>query len=367
MSRTKKHWMLKRKTQLTKEQDARLPAVCEKWRGIALSTEPSDRKKAEQAVLEIYRRAGVTDKPEIIWLNNALEYSKRISALSKAMDAVLPRLWRLELRRDAAHLGAARYYKESLVNEIEASIARVVPNLPPALTLSSHWSPHIYGYSTAREFALMEFLNTPRHQEHAPFVAAARACHSFLLSECAAVFFERPLEVHVDAAGRWHNYDAPAVVYRGAKPGRMIYRTCFHGVNVDKRWMDTPADQMDFAEILKEENAALRAALLGKYGFERMLKNVTHRTVSRMKGNTLLEFVIPGRKRESDKPSIETIRMRILHLKWKDKTGDRETLLPVPRLQNQFGTDRPSNIDSCEQVRRWTLGWPKEALAVAET
>jgi hypothetical protein len=59
--------------------------------------------------------------------------------------------------------------------------------------------------------------------------------------------------------------------------------------------------------------------------------------------------------------------MRMLHVKWKDKTGDRETLLSVPRLQSQFGADRPANCDSAEQVRRWTLGWPKEALAIAET
>src|SRR6266498_2567856 len=74
----KKHWMLKRKTQLTKEQEERLPVVCEKWRQIVLSTEPSDRKKAEKAVLEIYRLAGAKKQPEIIWLNNALEYTERL-------------------------------------------------------------------------------------------------------------------------------------------------------------------------------------------------------------------------------------------------------------------------------------------------
>ena len=57
----------------------------------------------------------------------------------------------------------------------------------------------------------------------------------------------------------------------------------------------------------------------------------------------------------------------MLHLKWRDKTGDKETFLPVPRTMRQFGDDRPDNINDCEQVRRSTLGWPKEALAIAET
>jgi hypothetical protein len=52
---------------------------------------------------------------------------------------------------------------------------------------------------------------------------------------------------------------------------------------------------------------------------------------------------------------------------WRDKTGDKETILPVPRLARQFGEDCPEDVNDCEQVRRWTLGWPKEAIAVAET
>ena len=243
-----------------------------------------------------------------------------------------------------------------------------MPQLPPSLRFESVLSPRIYGYSTAREFALAEFFNTPRHQEYAAFLAAARACHSFVLRERAAVLFERPQEIHIDANGRLHNYDGPALVYRGAKPGHTIYRASFHGVAVSRKWMETPADQIEFAEILKEENSSIRAALLGKYGFERMLQNIAYKTISKMKGNALLEFVIPGRKWESkEKPGIETLRMRMLHLKWKDKTGNRETLLRVPRIQRQFGDDRPANCNSAEQVRRWTLGWPKEAIAVAET
>lgn len=59
-------------------------------------------------------------------------------------------------------------------------------------------------------------------------------------------------------------------------------------------------------------------------------------------------------------------RFRALQLTWQDKTGAKETFLPVPRLARQFGEDCPEDVN-CEQVRRWTLGWSKEAMAVAET
>ncbi len=59
--------------------------------------------------------------------------------------------------------------------------------------------------------------------------------------------------------------------------------------------------------------------------------------------------------------------LRVLHLAWQDKTGLKETILPVPRTKRQFGRDCPDNINDCEQVRRWTLGWPKDVEILAET
>ena len=95
MSRTKKHWTLTRKDCLTKEQEARLPVVCAKWREIALSTEPSDRKMAEKAIFEIYRAQGAKEMPKVIWLNNPLDYNERIA---KWMSATEPRLYGLDVR-----------------------------------------------------------------------------------------------------------------------------------------------------------------------------------------------------------------------------------------------------------------------------
>jgi hypothetical protein len=97
-------------------------------------------------------------------------------------------------------------------------------------------------------------------------------------------------------------------------------------------------------------------ALISKIGFTQLLGTVRHWTISEANGNRLLEFRLKG-----------TQFLRCLHLKWRDKTGDKETVIPVPNRRSYFGRDVPDDIDDCEQVRRWTLGWPKEALAIAET
>ena len=83
---------------------------------------------------------------------------------------------------------------------------------------------------------------------------------------------------------------------------------------------------------------------------------VRHCTISEAHGNQLLEFRVKGKQ-----------VVRGLRLKWRDKIGEKETLIPVPTRPSDFGEDVPGDIDDCEQVRRWILGWPKEAIVVAET
>jgi hypothetical protein len=154
--------------------------------------------------------------------------------------------------------------------------------------------------------------------------------------------------------------DGPALQYRD---GYKYY--AIHGVPVPEKYIETPADQIDFADIAKEENSAVRMALIQKFGFRRLMDTVKYRRISEANGNALIEFKIPspGESRWQNRH----LNFRVLHVTWQDKTGDKETVIPVPRLARHFGDECPENVNDCEQVRRWTLGWPKEAIAVAET
>jgi hypothetical protein len=100
----------------------------------------------------------------------------------------------------------------------------------------------------------------------------------------------------------------------------------------------------------------VRAALIAKIGLLRLLRTTKHRVISKRKGHSLVEFTFPGWSWSEDKEphAVPTLRFRALHLTWRDKTGPKETILPVSRTQREFGNDRPTNIDSCEQVGRWT-------------
>ena len=93
---------------------------------------------------------------------------------------------------------------------------------------------------------------------------------------------------------------------------------------------------------------------MSKIGFQRIVRKLKYRIISKANGNSLIEF------------HFGNLTVRALHLVWVDKHGEKETILPVPRTREQFGY-YPDNINDCEQVRRWTLGWSKEADVVSET
>ncbi len=134
-----------------------------------------------------------------------------------------------------------------------------------------------------------------------------------------------------------------------------------HGVPIDRKYILTPADELKLADILAEANSTVRMAVLRKFGFARLLATAEHQILSKANGNSLIQFKLDMGA------GYQAEYLRVLRVKWQDKTGAKETIIPVPRTRWQFGADGPDDISDCEQVRRWTLGWSKEAMAVAET
>lgn len=78
---------------LTPEQEAELPVIREKWKGIALSTERIDRQKATVAVTVAYRVLNL-NQPEILFVDSPLAAvnfleSQPKSALGKVLMSEL--------------------------------------------------------------------------------------------------------------------------------------------------------------------------------------------------------------------------------------------------------------------------------------
>ena len=146
--------------------------------------------------------------------------------------------------------------------------------------------------------------------------------------------------------------------------GEGIY--ALRGVKIDKKYINEPVSGKD---LMKEHNAEVRMVLMEKYG-AKLLDDVPHKIVSKKGDGRLFGF------ESSDTRLIEITwdgydKIRMLHLKWKDKDGEQhETLIHVPATVREFqnlGHEPPKNIDDCEEMRRWVMRLEKGDNLIKET
>ena len=399
--------MMRRST-LSPLELATLPVICEKWNRIALSTAPADREEAERATAELYQSAGLKAPRKYIWLDSLRE-SAEIHAHSAHQPA--SGMWfKLE------HL--EHYLWRSVRRHFKARVERQVESIIAASVFSAGWSPwRILGW--ANEPAKHQYSEGSFYANHhvhwlafaeffsrigagssvvnlSKLMRIVESCGFFWPGEDRVAFFERPNLLRLDEQRRLHCVDGPALRY---PDGVTVY--AIHGVVVPAKYIETPADDIDLAEVLHEQNSEVRMAVISKVGFDRLLQAIKpvpkylehvcpscgersriqiprrntkkredhiNRAVilSQANGNSLVEITIGMPRRGHENGTTATL-LRVLHLTWRDKTGPKETVIPVPRSKRQFGRDCPDDINDCEQVRRWPLGWPKEAIAIAET
>jgi len=325
---------------------------CQEWERIASSTIPANRKQVELCVTEFYQQRLKCDPPKCFWIDSP----------SQARNYRRYRDWKtdFDLHRKIREIMGAAINQLSAFQELRAGIEEI--RHPIYLGWRQGWSawrrserPMEGEHDDLRRYAMIDFFvsKVPRKEFRPlkPWLFVVASCNGIWMFEGSVVLMDTPEIVRTDDRGRLHYENGPALRYRD---GTEFY--FLHGIRVPERYVFAQADEITLAAVLEERNAEVRLALISKIGFTRLLGTVRHWTISEANGNRLVEFRVKG-----------TQLVRGLHVKWRDKTGEKEMIIPVPHRRSYFGNDVPDDIDDCEQVRRWTLGWPKEAMAVAET
>jgi len=397
-------WTKKRTEQLTAAQRATLQAVCEKWDRVGLSTAPADREEAERGVVELYQAVGLKAPRKFIWFKSFKgwgkdEYPGATPDFEDPLRGLVNVVWE-------GGNGIRRFFTAPAVHSVEAVIAESVysqwsmDEIHTYRGLEHHRNfsrPISYGQDDTAIMAFAEFFakasDVELHKGFSSLVRIISSCGYCVPGEDPelVLLYDRPVAIHLDDRRRPHCLDGPAIRYRD---GFKVY--AIHGVPVPMEYIKTPAEQIDLRKVLREENAEVRTAVISKIGLTRLLASVERKeryiervcphcggqipkrdtkrkkehgavVVSKANGNSLIEFTFGRRNRRSGADSSGPEKFRALHLTWQDKTGSKETILPVPRTKQQFGRDRPDDIDDCEQVRRWTLSWPKDVEILTET
>lgn len=103
-------------TSLTKDQIEKFPDYIKKWTDIGLSTEPANRREAEDGIREAYKIAGL-QPPIIIWCGSPLSNGLVRGILLNRLD-----------KRDSVGTPVWNSVKDSVVNSVRSSIWNSVGN-----------------------------------------------------------------------------------------------------------------------------------------------------------------------------------------------------------------------------------------------
>lgn len=364
---------------LTAEQEDQITIFAQKWDRIARSTEPWDRRAVVAGIRQFYKAIGARAPKTFCGFTslaeawNAAAYKTKDRLANGEWDTEAwkqfhtehPHFYDLERSEWGTRCILLHCFEATVIKTVEDFMHRnIAQSMSPRRIeeiedanedTREHGRRIAYGQMDARWLAIVDYFATvhgdPHCQRFLGLLQAVASCGFIWLTPEKVVYTNRPNDSVFDEQRRLHCDDNVAIRFRDGWGFFFL-----HGIATPKQFVETPADDLKLEEILEIKNWEVRRAVLGKFGFQRMFTTVKHRVISRAGENALIQFKLDSGE-----------FLRTLHLKWRDKTGNKEIFLPVPRTPRQFGAERPDNINDCEQVRRWTLGWPKEALAIAET
>ncbi|MFH8342511.1 DUF6745 domain-containing protein [Streptomyces sp. AM6-12] len=303
------------------------------WRAVASATGSADRAAAEEGVRLAYRLAGLPEPETVVWADSpragaalAVRLTADGTAGRAVRDAVRTRPWANARRRLLDRLGPAGWAGhwaltgaqlwDGMVMLTERIRTGVVPDGagPAAASVVTTHTPAGDSAGAAEpspteEGARLVLLDAVLGQHDAAWLAAfdgqeggealagiaavARAAGWWWPYEKVAVVCERPVELHLDEAGRLDRGDGPALAY---PDGFALY--AWRGMPVPAEFLDE-LTELTPRRIREEENAELRRVMLEHYGYDRYLKESGAAPVQRDETGVLWRLELDG-----DEPQV---------------------------------------------------------------
>jgi hypothetical protein len=212
-------------TEITKEQEAKMPEYVDKWVGIGLNTNRINQKKAKKTINDLYKLMGKELPEQILFFDSPVALWDHIQKVTGVkMEFVWPYL---SGSFDANIFAFYDYCIEVLGCKIEKEL--------------------LAKYMTWKGTSELGLIY--------PF-------------DDVCLVSEKPVEIHRKGQVL-HNENGPAVKYAG---GFSLYM--LNGVRVKEEYVTTPWNKLDCTLIAKEQNAEVRRELVRKIGIERIVKEL---------------------------------------------------------------------------------------------
>ena len=290
---------------LTSEQEALIPVYREKWREIAVSTEPIDRQKAAEAVKYAYS-ALCLEEPEIIFcespyaavivviVRQRLKQFNQDSQIGEVGSDFTTRLIRQphdQLRRQLHHKVIKQLYNDlkigfddsplmfddsQLTWSLEVKIAQLCEEIDISLD-DDIWSPYYNFVNPRAEIYYASLFNFCDSVLNCTYNLAKGKAIQSLVKYCGwiyptksfAIICDRPRKISVDNQQRLHAEAEPAIEFAD---GFSVY--AYHGVVLPEEYGLVPPYQWRSQWLLEEDNAELRRVLIQEIGYERICQEL---------------------------------------------------------------------------------------------
>ncbi|MBD2184248.1 hypothetical protein H6S82_14000 [Planktothrix sp. FACHB-1355] len=268
---------------LTPEQEAQIPLYREKWRSIALSTEPIDRQKAAEAVKLTYEVID-EEEPEIIFAQSPYAALEIVThELRKGLKRKLgdikhklrfPGLSSLSNQVWSVIGDELRSLWDQIGNERRNQILLQLKEQIPIKLRKQFFSECIpfetwtyYGSYFDFNFSILKL----------PCDGKMWLAFHLLVSECGWIFpyekicvvCDRPRILSFDSANQLHAEGSPAIEF---VDGFQVY--AYRGVRLPFKYRKIHPNQWKADWLLDEKNVELRRALIQGIGYPRICKEL---------------------------------------------------------------------------------------------
>lgn len=260
--------------ELTPEQEALIPVYLEKWRSIALSTEPIDRQKADEAVKAVYEIIG-EQEPLIVFFDSpysALTHkeSLHIKQVGKKLkSAVINKLWKpLEIQLGEQVDSQLKQWLDSRRLKIKmGSIQMSELREKLAIKLEKHncIRPEIWSLNCCKADFYINALNcqSDRNKDWQVLQTLLKECGWILPYRKLCIICDRPRKISLDDRGSFHAEGEPAIAFVDEFN---IY--AYRGVRLPEKYSKLPPSRWQTQWIAEEDNSALRRVLAEGCGYK---------------------------------------------------------------------------------------------------
>lgn len=262
---------------LTKEQEEKLAVYRDKWLAYGLSTEPADRPRAEQVIVDVYKEGGLKAPPIVVWMDSPWEGVLAATKLEEATNEVisgmgLKSVW--DLNSEGARKEASAMVKGKLdvmIKGISKADGKTWENVRSQVQRCG------YGSQDASWISYYDYMGEVLGLECCdrlkPLIELSKVSGWWWPYDEACILCERANKLFRDDDGRLHSELGAAIEY---PDGWGVY--AWHGVRVPS-WIILETDKITPEIVMKEDNQEIRRVMLELYGWDKLLEDMEAITI----------------------------------------------------------------------------------------